>query len=75
MERPWGIFEPVYHLLTSAICDTCGIHPKQHTKKRGALGNTKKTKITRRAGAWVKEVYEKHAKGSIQIRKEPYENH
>ncbi len=54
---------------------TCGLHPKQHTKKRGALGNTKKTKITRRVGTWVKEVYEKHAKGSIQIRKEPYENH
>jgi len=44
VEKPWG----VYHV-------TCGIHPKQHTKKRGGLGNTKKTKTTRRrAGMWAK---------------------
>ena len=51
----------------ATVCDTCGIHPNQHIKKRGALGNTKKIKtIRRRAGMWVEEVYEKDAKGSIQ---------
>ena len=66
-----GDLEPVYHLFTSAITlsqsVTCGIHPKQHTKKRGALGNTKKDKPTRRrAGMWVEEVYGKDSKGSTQ---------
>jgi len=60
-----GNLEPVYHV-------TCGIHPKQHTKKRGGLGNTKKTKTTRRrAGMWAEEVYQKDQKGSIQNEKSP----
>ena len=67
VERPWGILS----LFTSAITlpqsvthvDLC---PKQHTKKTGALGNAKKTKITTRAGTWGEEVYEKHPKGNIQ---------
>ena len=34
---------------------------------KGALGNTQKTKFTRRrAGTWVEEVYEKDPKASIQ---------
>ena len=40
--------------------------------KRGALGNTKKTKTTRRrAGTWVEEVYEKDPKGSTENEKSP----
>ena len=67
-----GDLEPVYHRCLKCnnpdtVRDTCGLCPKQHTKKRGALGNTKKAKITRRkAGTWVEEVYEKDPKGSIQ---------
>ena len=46
--------------------------PEKHTKKRGALGNTKKTKITTRtAGTWVEQVYEKDPKGSIQNERGP----
>ena len=69
----WACLPPVYKCNHPAtVCDTCGIHPTQHTKKRGALGNTKKTKITtRRAGMWVEEVYEKDPKGSIQKEKSP----
>ena len=51
----WACLLPVHkcnHPTTA--CDTCGLHPKKHTKKRGALGNTKKTKITR-AGTWVEQ--------------------
>ena len=64
----WACLPPVYKCNHPAtVCDTCGIHPNQHTKKRGALGNTKKIKTTRRgAGMWVEEVYEKDPKGSIQ---------
>ena len=53
--------------------------PKQHTKKRGGLGNTKKDKKEkekrkkekkkRRAGMWAEEVYQKDQKGSIQNEK------
>ena len=59
--------QPVYKCNHPAtVCDTCGLCPKQHTKKRGALANTKKTKITRRrAWTWVEEGYEKDPKGSI----------
>ena len=64
----WACLPPVYKCNHPAtVCDTCGLCPKQHTKKRGALGNTKKTKITRRrAGTWAEEEYEKDPKGSIQ---------
>ena len=69
----WACLPPVYKCNHPAtVCDTCGTDPKQHTKKRGALGNTKKTKITRRrAGMWVEEVYEKDPNGSIQKEKSP----
>ena len=69
----WACLPPVHKCNHSAtICDTRGIHPKQHTKKRGALGNTKKTKTTRRrAGMWVEEVYENDPKGSIQNERSP----
>ena len=63
----WACLPPVYKCNHPAtVCDTCGIHPEQHTKKRGAPGNTKKTQITRRAETWVEEAYEKDPKGSIQ---------
>ena len=64
----WACLPPVYKCnLPATVCDTCGIHPKQHTKKRGALGNTKKAKPTRRrAGMWVEEVYGKDPKGNTQ---------
>ena len=53
----WACLPPVYKCNHPAtVCDTCGICPKEYTKNRGALGNTKKTKITRRAGTWVEEV-------------------
>ena len=78
VERPWGILSlfttcsQVHHPTT--VCDTCGLRPKQHTKKRGVLGNTKKTKITRRrAGTWVQEVYEKDTKRKHLEWKKPYE--
>ena len=60
--------------------------PKQHTKKRGGLGNTKKDKKEKekkkrkkkkkekekkRAGMWAEEVYQKDQKGSIQNKKSP----
>ena len=69
----WACLPPVHKCNHSAtVCDTRGIHPKQHTKKRGALGNTKKTKTTRRrAGMWVEEVYENDPKGSIQNERSP----
>ena len=75
VERPWGIlslFTTVYKCNRPAtVCDICGLCPKQHTKKRGDLGNTKNTKITRRrAGTWA-EVYEKDPKGSIQNERSP----
>ena len=64
----WACLPPVYKCNhTATVCNICELWPKQHTKKRGALGNTKKTKITRRgARIWVEEVYEKDPKGSIQ---------
>ncbi len=68
----WACLPPLYKCNhTATVCDTCGLCPKQHTKKRGALGNTKKTKITRTAGTWVEEVYEKDPKGSIQNERSP----
>ena len=72
----WACLPPVYKCNHPAtVCDTCGIHPKQHTKKRRALGNTKKTKITSRtAGTWVEEVYEKDLKGSIVNERRPLLN-
>ena len=67
----WACLPPVYKCNPPAkVCDTCGIHPIQHTK-RGALGNTKKAKTTRRAGIWVEEVYQKDPKGSIQNERSP----
>ena len=64
----WACLPPVYKCnLPATVRDTCGLHPKQHTKKRGALGNTKKAKPTRRrAGMWVEEVYGKDPKGNTQ---------
>ena len=69
----WACLPPVYKCsLPATVCDTCGIHPKQNIKKRGALGNTKLTKITRRRpGMWVAEVYEEEPKGSIQNERSP----
>ena len=69
----WACLPPVYKCSHPAtVWDTCGIHPKKHTKKRGALGNTKKTKTTkRRARMWVKDVYQKDPKGSIQNERSP----
>ena len=68
----WACLPPVYKYNHPAtVCDTCGLRPKEHTKKRGALGNIKKTKITRRAGTWVEEVYEKDPKGRIQNERSP----
>ncbi len=50
----WACLPPVYHGVwnhPATVCDTCPLLPKQRTKKRGALRNNKKTKITtRRAG-------------------------
>ena len=37
----WACLPPVYKCNHPA---TCGIHPKQHTKKRGTRGNTKRPK-------------------------------
>ena len=84
----WACLPPVYNCSQLAtVCDKCGLCPKQHTRKRGAPGNTKKTKqhikkrealwntrkikITRRSGTWVEEVYEKDPKGSIQNERSP----
>ena len=69
----WSCLTPAYdyqcdHLAT--VPDTCGICPKQHTKKRGALGNTKKTKLSwdvDRRSVW-KRPKRKHSEC-----KEPYE--
>ena len=71
----WACLPPVYKCnLPATVCDTCGIHPKQHTKKRGVIRNTKKTKSTRRgAGMWSEEVYQKDLKGKQSEWKEPYE--
>ena len=73
----WACFLPVYKCNHPAtVHDTWGQCHKQHTKKRGARGNTKKAKITRKAGMWVEEVYEKDPKGSFQNEtywKEPYQ--
>ena len=77
VERPWGILSLFTTCLqvqsTCTVCDICGIHPKRHTKKRGALGNTKKRPNSKRRGAgmWVEEVYEKDPKGSIQNERSP----
>ena len=70
----WACLPPVYKCNRPAtVCDTCGLCPKQHTKKRGDLGNTKNTKITRRtAGTWA-EVYEKRPKRKHSELNEPYE--
>ena len=65
VERPWGILS-----LFTTCSQVQSPHPKKHTKKRGALGNTKKTKITR-AGTWVEEVYKKDPKGSSQNERSP----
>ena len=38
---------PVYDCVwnhPATVRDTCGIHPKQHTKKRGVIRNTKRPK-------------------------------
>ena len=70
----WACLPPVYDCVwnhPATVCDICGLRPKQHTKKRGALRNTKKTKITRRAGMWVEEVYKNDPKGSIQNERSP----
>ena len=68
----WACLPSAYKCKHPAtVCDTCGICPKQHTKKRGALGNTKNTKITRTAGSWVEEAYEEDPKGSIQNGRSP----
>ena len=65
----WACLLPVYKCNHPAtVYDTCGLHPKQHTKKRGALRNTKKTKITRRAGTWLEEVYEKTQKEALRMK-------
>ena len=65
----WACLPPVYKCNHPAtVCDTCGIHPEQHTKKRGALGNTKNTKITRRAETWIEEVYEKDRKEAFRMK-------
>ena len=75
VERPWGILS----LFTTCLQVQSPCHslwhmwtmPKKHTKKRGDLGNTKNTKITRRrAGTWA-EVCEKDPKGSIQNERSP----
>ncbi len=68
----WACLPPVYKCNHPAtVCDTCVIHPKQHTKKRGTLGNTKRAKTIRRAGMWVQEVYKKDPKDSIQNERSP----
>ena len=69
----WACLPPVHKCNhPTTVCDMCGIHPKQHTKKRGALGNTKKTKTTkRRPGMSVEEVYENDPKESIQNERSP----
>ena len=48
----WACLPPVYKCNHPAtVCDTCGLCPKQNTKKTGVPGNTKKIKITRRRAA------------------------
>ena len=71
----WACLPPAYKCNHPAtVCDTCGIHPKQHTKKRGALGNTKKGQTQKkrswdvgRRSVW-KRPERKHSEW-----KEPYE--
>ena len=49
----WACLPPVCKCNQPAtVCDICGIHPKQHTKKRGALGNTKKKGQTQKKRSW-----------------------
>ena len=77
LSRSPGGFEPVYHLFTTAITLPQSVThvdytPKQHTKKRGALGNTKNTKIKRgRTGTRVAKVCETEPKESIQNERSP----
>ena len=79
VERPWGILSLFTTCLQvqspcHSLWHICGIHLKQHTKKRGTLGNTRKTKSTRRrAGMRVEEVYEKDPQRKHSEWKEPYE--
>ena len=45
----WARLPPVYKCNHPAtVCDTCGLCPKQNTKKTGTLGNSKKIQTTRR---------------------------
>ena len=51
----WACLPPLYHWECHHLatdCDTCGLHPKMHTKKRGALGNAKKDE-NRKKKSWA----------------------
>ena len=51
----WACLPPVYKCSHPAIvCDTCGLCPKQHTKKRGVLGNTKMNQSNRKGALATK---------------------
>ena len=71
----WACLPPVYKYSRPAtVCDTCGLRPKQHTKKRGALAKTlKKTKTTKEVlGRRLRSVW-KRPKRKYSEWKEPYE--
>ena len=71
----WACLPPLYKCNHPAtVCDICGIHPKQHTKKRGALGNTKKgpTQTKRSWDVGRRSVW-KRPKRKHSEWKEPYE--
>ena len=70
----WACLPPVYKCNHPAtVCDTCGIHPKQHTKKRGALRNIKMTKITRRARTWGRSVWKRPKRKHSEWKEPPLE--
>ena len=65
----WACLPPVYKCNHPAtVCDTRGLCPKQHTKKRGDLGNTKNTKSWDLGRSVWKRPKRKHSQW-----KEPYE--
>ena len=70
----WACLPPVYKCNHPAtVCDTCRIHPKQHTKKRGALRNIKMTKITRRARTWGRSVWKRPKRKHSEWKEPPLE--
>ena len=70
----WACLPPVYKCNHPAtVCDTCGIHPKQHTKKRGALGNWKDQNHKKKSWDVGRRSVWKRPKRKHSEWKEPYE--